>query len=242
MPRTSSFCNIHSPIDGKIDRRMIDVGNQGDRERHHADYQCAFRKRPDVRQFRRRRAAPCWDLRLRRQKKEIKSARDTKQRNWTLVWPTKRAIRSEATIDYAANFVDTGTGTLCAFDSWSTTRINCRTLSGRHVRSRACLWIGDPTPSVLVPEAALVSDQGVRHLFVVNEKDEVEYRPVQIGLQQGDMRVIKSGVTAKDRVIVSGLQRVRAGIKVAATEQPDKIRPATAAAGKETAAVLGAGN
>lgn len=93
---------------------------------------------------------------------------------------------------------------------------------------RVRFWIGEPGPATLVPEVALVSDQGVRHLFVINEKDEVEYRPVEIGLQQGNMRVVKNGVGPGDRVIVSGLQRVRAGVKVAATEKKEKKPPAAA--------------
>ena len=55
------------------------------------------------------------------------------------------------------------------------------------------------------------------------------------------MRVVKSGLTTKDRVIVSGLQRVRAGIKVAATEQVDKKRSPLSGEGKETAAAAGGG-
>jgi hypothetical protein len=52
------------------------------------------------------------------------------------------------------------------------------------------------------------------------------YRAVKLGPQEGRLRVIEpadikdgvimSGLTADDRVIVRGLQRVRPGIKVAA--------------------------
>ena len=68
--------------------------------------------------------------------------------------------------------------------------------------------------AVLVPEEALGSDQGQRYVFVLNESNEVVYRPVKLGPQVERLRVIEEGVTASDRVIVSGLKRVRAGIKV----------------------------
>jgi hypothetical protein len=67
---------------------------------------------------------------------------------------------------------------------------------------------------LLVPEEALGSDQGQRYVFVLNEKDEVVYRPVKLGPQVERLRVIAEGITADDRVIVNGLQRVRAGVKV----------------------------
>jgi multidrug efflux pump subunit AcrA (membrane-fusion protein) len=53
-------------------------------------------------------------------------------------------------------------------------------------------------------------------------------RYVTPGQLDGDLRVIKDGLTASDRVIVNGLMRARPGVKVAAEEK--KI-PA-AAAGK----------
>jgi RND family efflux transporter MFP subunit len=225
------FCHINAPIDGKIDRRMIDIGNQ---VTANATLLTTVRTEDpmyvnfDVDE------RTVLGLRLRRQKKEIKSARETKS-ELDVGLANEEGYSLKGFIDYSANGVDTGTGTLRVRLVLDNPDKEPRTLSdGMYVRVR--FWIGDPTPSILVPEAALVSDQGIRHLFVLNEHDEVEYRPVQIGLQQGGMRVIKSGVTPKDRVIVSGLQRVRAGIKVAATEQVDKKHPATDVDGKDKTA------
>ena len=91
--------------------------------------------------------------------------------------------------------------------------------------------IGKPHPAILVPEEALGSDQGQRYVYVVGDNDEVAYRRVRIGLLKEGRRVIEEGLALTDRVIVSGLQRARPGIKV----QPKMIegkdtkseRPAT---------------
>ncbi|HEX3151120.1 MAG TPA: efflux RND transporter periplasmic adaptor subunit [Gemmataceae bacterium] len=108
------------------------------------------------------------------------------------------------------NIVDPGTGTQRV---WATIDNSKFLLSpGMFVRIR--LPVGKPKPSLLVPEEALGSDQGQRYVFVLNENDEVVYRPVKLGPQVERLRVIDDGVTASDRVIVSGLQRVRAGVKV----------------------------
>jgi RND family efflux transporter MFP subunit len=67
---------------------------------------------------------------------------------------------------------------------------------------------------MLVPEAALLSDQQGRFAMVVNEKDEVEARRVTIGALDGTMRVVEEGLTADDRVIVLGMLKARPGAKV----------------------------
>jgi hypothetical protein len=102
---------------------------------------------------------------------------------------------------------------------------------GLFVRLR--LPVGNPRPALLVPEEAVGSDQGLKFLFVVNDQDEVEYRRVKIGILDEGLRVIESGVARNDRVVVSGLQRIRAGDKVRAV-LADRARSAaaTAAAGQ----------
>ena len=75
--------------------------------------------------------------------------------------------------------------------------------------------IGPPRQAVLVREEALGTDQGQRFVFVVNDKNEVVYRPVKTGWLTGNLRVVEEGLETTDRVIVTGLQRVKAGNKVA---------------------------
>lgn len=86
---------------------------------------------------------------------------------------------------------------------------------------RVRLPLGDPRPRVLVPEEAIYTDQGLKHVWVVNAKDEAEYRLVQVGLQVGTEVVVEpvpgkanSGVAEGERVIVEGGQRVRKDTKV----------------------------
>lgn len=73
---------------------------------------------------------------------------------------------------------------------------------------------GTARPAVLVPEQAVASDQGQPFVLVVNPQQQVEYRPVKLGTAQGGQRVIASGIAAGDSVIVSGLMKIRPGMKV----------------------------
>jgi RND family efflux transporter MFP subunit len=68
--------------------------------------------------------------------------------------------------------------------------------------------------ALLVTERALGVDQFGDFVLVVNAEDLVERRGVELGSRQGHSIVVLDGVKPGDRVIVSGLQRARAGAKV----------------------------
>ena len=63
-------------------------------------------------------------------------------------------------------------------------------------------------------ERALATDQGKKFIYVLNDKDEAVYRPVKIGTLDNGLRVIEEGLTPEERIVISGLQRVRPGAKV----------------------------
>lgn len=73
-----------------------------------------------------------------------------------------------------------------------------------------------PRPAVMLPDTAIVTDGARRVVYVIGPKDVVQARPVELGPVVGGLRVIRSGLTAKDRVIVNGIQRAMPG-------QPAKI-------------------
>lgn len=86
----------------------------------------------------------------------------------------------------------------------------------------------------LAPERALGTDLGKRYVLVVDAKNAVEYRPVALGPAVGDMRVIRSGLAQGDRVVVSGLQKVKSGdtvdpVAVQAPQVAELFQPAAAA-------------
>ena len=75
--------------------------------------------------------------------------------------------------------------------------------------------IGSPKPKLLVDERAIGTDQRGDYLLVVNDKNVVEYRPVEARQPNvGALRVIDDGIGKIDWVIVNGLQRARPGATV----------------------------
>ena len=74
--------------------------------------------------------------------------------------------------------------------------------------------------AVLVNDSAIGTDQTVRYVLVVDKSNnKVEYRPVQLGPVIDGLRVVQSGLSPGETIVVNGLQRVRPGAQV----QPQRI-------------------
>jgi RND family efflux transporter MFP subunit len=116
-------------------------------------------------------------------------------------------------LDYVAPSVDPSTGTLAARGSLENG--DRALLPGYFVRIRIP---SKPQSALLVPDAALGSDQGGRYVLVVNKDNVVEQRKVEPGQLVGDLRVIENGLGKDDRVIVGGIMRAIPGEKVDAEQ------------------------
>jgi membrane fusion protein (multidrug efflux system) len=93
-------------------------------------------------------------------------------------------------------------------------------LPGMFVRAR--LTSDRPQTTILVPQAAIVrNNRGQAMVMLVNGQSTVEARPVETGQNLGDQIMVTKGLTAGERLIVAGLQKIKPGapVKVAA-QQP----------------------
>ena len=117
-------------------------------------------------------------------------------------------------LDYIAPTVDPSTGTLAARATLQ--NADRVLLPGYFVRVRIP---ARPQPALLVPDVALGTDQGGRYVLVVNKDGVVEQRRVVPGPLQGELRVIETGVTKDDHVVVGGIMRAIPGQKVDAELQ-----------------------
>ncbi len=75
-----------------------------------------------------------------------------------------------------------------------------------------------PFEALLIPDAAVLSDQARKIVYVVGEDGTVSVKPVELGDRHRGLRVIRDGLLPDDRVIVAGLQRARPGAKVTPEE------------------------
>jgi RND family efflux transporter MFP subunit len=113
-------------------------------------------------------------------------------------------------INFADNRVDADTGT------WRLRALvknaDQALAPGMFVRVR--LPIGNPYRAMLVSEKALGTDQGQKHVYVVDSSKKASYRRVKVGRLHDGLRVVTEGLAKDDKVIVTGLQRVRPGFEV----------------------------
>jgi membrane fusion protein (multidrug efflux system) len=68
--------------------------------------------------------------------------------------------------------------------------------------------------ALVVPQRAVTELQGSYQIAVVDKDDKVEIRPVKVGARVGTMWVIEDGVTAGEKVVAEGVQKVRDGVAV----------------------------
>jgi len=74
--------------------------------------------------------------------------------------------------------------------------------------------------ALLVPDIAIITDASRRLLYVVDGEGNVAARAVELGPLVGELRVIRSGIKAEDRVVIGGVQRAQPGQKVQAQVKP----------------------
>ena len=75
------------------------------------------------------------------------------------------------------------------------------------------LSTGQTTRALLIPAAAVQADQARKIVYVVGKDGMVAAKPVEIGPEVDGLRVIRSGLTPTDRVVITGYQFARAGTK-----------------------------
>jgi len=69
-------------------------------------------------------------------------------------------------------------------------------------------------PALLVQERAIGTDQAQKFVLTLTSSNTVSYQPVKLGPDIGGKRIIRSGLSGTEEVVVNGLQRVRPGMPV----------------------------
>ncbi|HVN01142.1 MAG TPA: efflux RND transporter periplasmic adaptor subunit [Caulobacteraceae bacterium] len=93
-----------------------------------------------------------------------------------------------------------------------------------------------PYAGLLVPDQAIVTDQSRQVVYVVDGRGVVAQKVVVLGPIVDGLRVIRSGITTSDRVIIDGVQHARPGKPVTVKAGQITPQPAAASAAPEAAA------
>lgn len=229
------YCEVRSPIDGRITKNQVDVGNLVGAAGQPTLLARVVSARPvyvsvdasesDLMMVRRNRLAQAPGA-------EPGQTAPGEWRPVDLMTADSTEFDVHGRVDYVDPALDPMTATI---------RVRCRfenedevLIPGLFVRLRILL---DTSDAIVVPDTALLSDATGRYALVVDEKGVVAMKRVRIGAQDGTDRVVLEGLSVSDRVIVNGLQRTRPGGTVKATlagagEQQASARPADAPPGR----------
>jgi RND family efflux transporter MFP subunit len=128
----------------------------------------------------------------------------------------ERDFSHEGTMDFVDNRLDQETGTLRAralvdnSDGLLTPGLFVRVqLKGR-----------GPYSTLLIPDEAIGTDQSKRFVMVVDKEGLAQRRFITPGRLYDGLREVEEGLTPEDRIIVSGLMRVRPGMPVKVQQAP----------------------
>jgi len=119
-------------------------------------------------------------------------------------------------MDFIDNVIERSTGTIRGRAVFSNP--NAVFTPGMFARVR--VPGSSPYEGLLVPDAAIGTEQARRFVIVIDEQDIARPKYVTLGqLTSDNLRVIKDGIGPDDRVVVSGLMQARPGQKVRPEEQ-----------------------
>ena len=122
----------------------------------------------------------------------------------------ERDFAHRGRMDFVDNVIDRATGTIRG-------RAVFRNLDGLFTPGmfgRVQVPASAPYEALLVSDSAIGTEQVRKFVYIVGADDMVSQKYVTLGQLSDDLRVIKDGLLATDRVVVNGLMRVRPGIKV----------------------------
>jgi RND family efflux transporter MFP subunit len=114
-------------------------------------------------------------------------------------------------MDFVDNAMDTGSGTIRG----RAVVANPDRILTPGMYGRMRLLGSGAYKALLVPDASVMADQSDKVVMVAAVGDTVQPRKVTLGPIVDGLRVIRSGLSPSDRVIIEGQQRVRPGDKVA---------------------------
>jgi RND family efflux transporter MFP subunit len=218
-----AFTNVLAPIDGRADKADVTAGNLVSANLNDATVLTNIvRMEPMYAYFD---VDELTMLRILRLVQEGKlPSREAKAPEVLLGLGSGQDYPFRGTIDFVGNQVNPSTGTVSVRGVFPNKDKDRALVPGLFARVQVPL--GGPHPALLVSDRALGTNLGQKFLYVVNDQNKVEARPVTVGALHAGLREVVDGLKPKERVIINGLLRVRPGVTV--EPKPGAMQPAPA--------------
>ena len=203
-----SYCSVRAPIAGRMARALIDVGNLVGESGQDTLLAELVQEDPIHVYF-----APTESDRL----DVMRGAREGRipsQRTGAIPVRLRRGDGTpyphEGVVDYVEPTIEPTRGTITV--RALVPNPDGELKPGEFVRVIAVF--PDLTDAVLIPQRAVLDEQGGSYVLVVLDDDTVAQRPVELGVRHEGLQQIRKGLAAGDRVIADGVQNARPGMQV----------------------------
>ena len=154
-----------------------------------------------------------------------------------LILPTGETYPHEGKIAFIDNQVDARTGTIAIYADFPNPEHML--LPGQFIS--AVLHRAEQTRLPLVPASAIQRTRDGEQVYVVGSGNRVEVRDIKTSTQVGTFYAVTSGLQIGDIVIVTGEQKVKAGMVVNPVKQSAATSPTPAQGGAKTPAPAASG-
>jgi RND family efflux transporter MFP subunit len=121
-------------------------------------------------------------------------------------------------MDFVDNVIDRASGTIRG----RAVLANPKGLFTPGMFARVRVPASAPFEALLVPDSAIGTEQIRKFVYTVDAENTVRQKYVTLGQLDNGLRVILSGIEAGDRIVVNGMVRARAGIKVTPVAQGER--------------------
>jgi membrane fusion protein, multidrug efflux system len=201
------YTEIKAPLAGRIDRRLVSVGNlvQADQTALTTIVSLDpidFYFDVDERQF----LAYARDARAR--KASLQEGAGGVDVTVRLADDIESPVSGK--LDFAENRIDQATGTMRIRAQIPNKDLILQPgLFGR-VNMPGSL----PYQGILIPDDAVGADQDRRIVYVVDDAGKVTAKPIRLGPRIYGYRVVRSGLTGNETIVINGLMRIRPGVTV----------------------------
>jgi RND family efflux transporter MFP subunit len=210
------FTELRAPINGRIGDRRVSPGNlvTGGASGNTTLLATIVSTEPIYFEFTFDEASFLRYERLSKTGNDVASRSDGVQVALKLI--DERDFEHQGRMDFVDNVIDRSTGTIRGRAVFA----NPNNIFTPGMFARVRVPASPPNEVLLVPDAAIGTEQVRKYLLVVDGENTARQKYIVLGqLTPDGLRVIKEGLGADDRVVISGLMQARPGMKVRPQEQ-----------------------
>ena len=201
-----NFTQIQSPIRGRIGRELVTVGNLVQTD---TTLLTTIVSIDPIYGYFNVEERAVWKY-----KEQVKQGQQPDPRNGKtplyLKVDIEKGFPHEGVIDFINNAFNSSTGTLQIRGEFPNP--DGFLLPDAFVRIRIA---GSPKyKAMLVTDRAIGTDQGQKFVLILDEKNVVQTRPIELGPDVDGLRIVRSGLKGDENVIINGIVNARPGSKV----------------------------